>query len=52
MRNMGRLALTAIVLAAFAVAGCGGDDGGGGGGGGGKPDGRVLGAWQGGEARL
>jgi branched-chain amino acid transport system substrate-binding protein len=38
MRNVGRLALTAIALAVFAVAGCGGDDnGGGGGGGGGKP---------------
>jgi branched-chain amino acid transport system substrate-binding protein len=35
MLHVGRLAVTALALAALAVAGCGGDDGGGGGGGGG-----------------
>jgi branched-chain amino acid transport system substrate-binding protein len=39
MLRLGRLVVTALALAALAIAGCGGDDegGGGGGGGGGKP---------------
>ena len=38
MLRLGRLVVTALALAAIAIAGCGGDDGGGGGGGGGgKP---------------
>jgi branched-chain amino acid transport system substrate-binding protein len=42
MLRLGRLVVTALALAALAVAGCGGDDGGGGGGGGGDAGGKPI----------